>query len=98
MKVVNKFSFKYNNGINRYVVKQDDNGFYHLDKWYIADPGKVNAKTNEQVVTSVGEDIHGPMTAEAYINWLTGYMFNECFVAASKIEKTWMLSKEKEVT
>ena len=65
----------------RSTIHRDDEGNYHIDRTIILD----NAITTQA-------DIHGPMSTDAYIAWLTNALFNASYMASSKEDRKWMLN------
>lgn len=82
---VNRFAWIKDGVRIRQTVHKDESGFYHIDEWR-----KVDHLVTER------KDIHGPMDAVAYINWLANALFNQSYCAARghREEREWLMSGE----
>lgn len=79
MKEVNRFSFHHNGRLFRNIVFRDSEGFFHIKEETYVDPDKVDPVTKQPTPLTTRESVHGKMTTEAYANWLSNILYNECF-------------------
>lgn len=93
MKEINRFSFAHSDSLERYIVFQDEEGFYHINRYLICDPEKRDPSTLDRIVTAFRDDIHSRMNENTYINWLTNVLFNRAFVAADSTERKWLMGE-----
>jgi hypothetical protein len=92
MKEILRLSETFREAHSRFVVRQDDDGFFYIDDHQVVR----SDYTGSVFKNTVRENIHGKMDAEAYAQWLSNIVFRLTYRNATKSEKEWMVDKPEE--